>query len=211
MDRIELQARVSKGNIKLGGNIPNINLSPVRTCQGLPCLKEGCYAMKAYNLHPSVRKAWNDNYWQMESSSRDFFDSIIKKLQGKRTPFSRVRWHSAGEIPEDKMQTYFSGMVRVAKALPGVKFLCFTKRYSLDTKGCPDNLQIIFSSWPGLRMNNVASLRKKGGVAWMDDGNQKRRIKEEGKKPRPCTGDCRKCSLCWNLKKTGNDVIFKKH
>lgn len=156
---------ISVGNIKLG-RIHNINLPPPIVCKGKPCLKNGCYAMKAYRLHPSVRQSWNNNFYSFKKSPSKYFSDIIRLIKGKRIPVTHFRWHSAGEIPN---QTYLNGMFRVAEAFPSIKFLVFTKRYFLNFEGCPSNLQVLFSTWPKMKLPSF--IREKSCIAWMDDGD----------------------------------------
>ena len=48
---MEMYAKVTNGNTKLGRAISNINLPAVVTCRkGAPCFK-GCYALKGHFLY----------------------------------------------------------------------------------------------------------------------------------------------------------------
>lgn len=58
-----MKTRISDGNGKVG-RIPNISLTPGRTCSAeacRTCLTHGCYAMKSYRMYPSVRRSWDAN------------------------------------------------------------------------------------------------------------------------------------------------------
>ena len=58
-----MKTRISDGNSKVG-RIPNISLTPGRTCSAeacRTCLAGGCYAMKSYRMYPSVRRSWDAN------------------------------------------------------------------------------------------------------------------------------------------------------
>ena len=202
---IQGKPTISAGNTKIG-RIANLNLPPPVTCADLPCLKEGCYAMKSYSRWPSNQKSWHNNYDAFQANPSAFFEHIILTIQRKRNPIHYFRWHSAGEIPN---QNYVAGMIRVALAFPHIKFLAFTKRYNYDFTGCPSNLQIVFSSWPGLRIPK--KVLENHFVAWMNDGTQDRRIKEHKQPSKDCAGSCVKCKACWNLDKLGRDVVFHKH
>ena len=195
-------ARISRKNMKLG-TIRNVNLSPLKTCQEMPCLNKGCYSMKAYRLYPDTRESWNHNVSMVAKDIVGFFDSIIFYLNKSKQKY--FRWHAAGEIPS---QEYFNQMVRVALSCPQIKFLVFTKKYELDFSKTPSNLQIIPSSWPGWKFpKGYLSTKRTIPIAWMEDGTDTR-IKRWGKNPRACPGSCVTCKACWTSKR---DIIFHKH
>jgi len=200
------QCRISKGNIKLDLT-PNLSLPPVATCADLPCLKEGCYAMKAWNCYPNVRASWSENLEYFQTEPTEFFNEVVLRIKIMRTK-RYFRWHTGGEIPN---QQYLDGMIRVAEELPEVKFLVFTKRYNLDFSAKPGNLEVIPSSWPGLKMPHAKIRRNGMSVAWMVDGKDKRRIRENAKNAFECPGSCTNCRVCWSASSLGKDVIFHKH
>ena len=52
---MEMYAKVTNGNTKLGRAISNINLPAIVTCRkGAPCFK-GCYALKGHFLYQNVK------------------------------------------------------------------------------------------------------------------------------------------------------------
>jgi hypothetical protein len=159
--------------------------------------------MKAHRLYPNARKRWYDNWDAFNSNPDAYFEDIVQILKKKYPRY--FRWHSAGEIPN---QRYFDGMVMVANALPDIKFMVFTKRYKIDISSCPDNLQVIFSTWPKVR---IPSYIKDRVLAWMDDGSQSKRIRQHDKTPIVCKGSCEGCWVCWRLSEIGRDVVFAKH
>src|ERR1035437_7168846 len=127
-------ARISRCNQKIG-ETPNINLNPHYVCQKMKCLKEGCYALKAFHQYPPVRENWTNNIEAFTLSSHLYFLDISTHIQRSKKKF--FRWHSAGEIVN---QEYLNGMFKVANEKPSVKFLCFTKKYYLDYSMKPANL-----------------------------------------------------------------------
>ena len=68
-------------------------------------------------------------------------------------------------------------------------------------KNLPNNLTIVISVWPGLRIPN-SKLPK----AFMQDGTENR-INNAIE----CPGNCENCGMCWNLSKLGKNVVFNKH
>lgn len=196
---------LSKGNAKLG-EIPNISLPPIVTCKGCEeiCGK-ACYANKFYKMRPSVRKQWDANYQHLLEDMPGFFEEIYKKLTSKIT-YKFFRWHVGGDILNGVHFSYIQG---IARLLPDIRFLIFTKQYDIvndsisDNFPMPENLTVIFSAWPGLEMNNPHNFH----VAWLD-------VPEETRIPDDtflCFGSCENCGVCWDIKKIGKDVKFKKH
>lgn len=202
---------VKKGNSKLGKTVWNISLSPGKSCGAVPCARE-CYAMKAYRMYPSVKKAWDGNLAEalQEPGHFGFFDSIESHLlRAKKLP-RFFRWHVAGDILSE---AYFRGIRRVASRFPTVKFLVFTKKHhhvnavvaEEKAKGfdLPANLSVVFSAWPGLQFENPHGLP----VAYMQDGTETRVPANAIE----CPGQCDSCGMCWSLASIGRDVVFHAH
>jgi hypothetical protein len=127
-----------------------------------------------------------------------FLDISQQIFHAKKSP-KFFRWHVSGDIIS---QEYLEGMKSIAAAFPGIKFLAFTKIYSLKFGKLPENLSIVLSAWPGLPMYNPYNLP----VAYMQDGSEKR-----VKNALECPGGCDTCGMCWNLKKINKNVVFNKH
>jgi len=200
-----LSVKISPGNTKTG-LIPAVSLTPIVSCRiDAPCHKD-CYAMKSYRMYPNVRKAWDSNLAMYKNTPLSYFDDINTYLEIKKPDF--FRWHVAGDIIDTE---YLQGMVTIAKTFPGTNFLCFTKQYRIindyrDTFACKtllDNLQIVFSAWPSLRIDNPFNFP----VAFCDNGSEARLTGNE----LLCPGKCDTCGMCWNLGKIGKNVVFKLH
>jgi hypothetical protein len=205
-----MRAKLSDGNTKLG-TVPNISLPPITTCmRKAPCAKL-CYAMKSQRMYQATRDMRAHNLRAFRRSPDDYFTSIADQTAGM--PF--FRWHVAGDIVD---ALYLAGIVGVARANPGTKYLVFTKRYdlvneylgggSVDRRGkvkLPSNLAIVFSAWPGLDMDNRHSLP----VAYMvpKDGSEGRIDGTEIE----CPGNCETCGMCWSLRTLGRNVAFHQH
>ena len=115
---------ISRGNTKLGADIPSVNLPAGCTCrEDAPCFKK-CYARKGRFSFPHNRELveMNLRIWQAEPTQYQC-DVMIAAFKSKF-----FRWHSSGDIPDAE---YLQMMVDVAKKLPDTKFLCFTKKYEL--------------------------------------------------------------------------------
>jgi len=193
--------KISKGNTKMG-RIWNISLPPVLTCRNdAPCARD-CYAMKSWRMFENVRDCWTHNLTLWETDPGAFESSLLAALSLTSGP-RFFRWHVAGDIPDAE---YPQMVVRVAKALPEIKFLIFTKQYELINKAGftqPANLAIIFSAWPGLTMDNPYNYP----VAWMQDGAETR-VPDSVIE---CPGYCDTCGMCWALPTIGKDIVFHKH
>ena len=163
--------RISKGNNKIG-KVWNISLPPIKACKGCAdiCGKD-CYAMKAYRQYPATREAWEHNFDQATNNIDSYFYDIGAELKKYKGAF--FRWHVSGDILNI---FYFSHMVAIAEQFPNIKFLAFTKQYKIVNEflymgySLPENLQIVFSAWPNLPMDNPNQLP----VAWLNDGTEDR-------------------------------------
>lgn len=188
-------ATISHGNGKLG-DVPNVSLLPIASCPpGIPCAKS-CYDCKAVRMYPSVRAARKRN-WKAARTDRDQYFAGVREYLERYGP-RYFRWHVGGDIPD---QEYYRTMCRIARDFPDVHFLAFTKHHSLDFRGRPRNLNIVFSMWPGW-----GNTRKRMPRAWMQDGTDTR-IPANALQ---CDGGCDHCGICWHLQ-AGQNVYFHKH
>lgn len=198
-----LTVAVTNTNSKLGHQIPSINLPTGITCRkNAPCLK-GCYARRGRFMYKNVRNCYENNYRAYLSDSDYFFSEVIRQTRLSLY----VRWHSAGDIVDDK---YFEGMIKVAKINKNVKYLCFTKKYEIvnnylaSGKRIPTNLHIIFSNWDKFICENPYNLPTSWvfGKGFDNDAIPQIAI--------PCKSDCSECLACWQLKK-GQSIFLTKH
>lgn len=200
---MEMYAKVTNGNTKLGRAISNINLPAVITCRkGAPCFK-GCYALKGHFMYQNVKNCMQKNLDAYLANHKKYFDSIAEQ-----TALSKyVRWHSSGDIVD---ADYFEGMCKVARKNKETHYLCFTKKYEIvndflrNGKRIPKNLSIVFSAWSDWVPENPYNLP----MTWVygkDFNNDM--IPTDAI---PCAGKCYECQACWSLRK-GQNVFFKKH
>ena len=185
--------KISKGNSKLGA-IPNISLTPIKSCANCSSCRKDCYALKAYRQYPATRKAWDHNLAQARRDPDQYFHGVYQYIRGKSPAF--FRWHVSGDILS---QGYLASMSAIADSCPGTTFLCFTKRHDLDYSRVPDNLVMRFSIWPGMALPKQAF-----PFAWLQDGTETRIPKTAIK----CPGSCENCKACFTSTK---DVYFNKH
>jgi hypothetical protein len=191
-------ATISDGNIKLG-DIPNVSMTPGKSCGNCAHChhRKGCYALRPYSRHPKTKKAWDYNY----ASALDnpvLFWSYIGDWICERQP-DRFRVHVGGDILS---QRYLDCMYEAVDENPKTRFLCFTKMFDFDYGGKPNNIQILFSMWPGMPVpDGHAGFR----YAWVQDGTEKR-IPKTAKK---CSGSCVDCDTCFEPGEF--DVWFMLH
>ena len=190
---------VSKGNTKLGA-VPNISLTPGESCvDDVPCLTEGCYAMKSYRMYPNVRAAWDGNLRLWKDSPGLFFDGVDQYLLTNKP--DRFRWHVGGDIPDED---YFEMMVDIAWNFRQTSFLCFTKKYNLVEYGRKKNLHIVLSAWPGMDFPVNSGFPE----AWLATDPRAPLDKVHIR----CPGNCGDCQYkCWYALTDGVNVIFDKH
>jgi ferredoxin len=189
-----IRISISEGNTKMG-SIPSVSLVPGLDCANCSKCIKGCYAMKSYRMYEATRNAYHRNSELAHSDLDEFSRQIMDYLDRKQP--RHFRWHVAGDILN---QEYVEKIILIAMAYPNTKFLCFTKRHDLSYRNCPENLTIVLSCWPGMRLPKNRSLPR----AYMQDGTETR-IPHGA---RACPGSCEDCKLCYGLK---GDVVFHKH
>ena len=201
------EVSISKGNSKMGA-VPSISLPPIVTCPaGCPCAKK-CYAAKICRLRSGVRAAYDRNL-EIYRNDPAAFEMQVKAAACVTRFF---RWHVSGDIPN---MDYLKMMARIARELPGTKFLAFTKRYSIvndwiSANGpLPENLQIVFSLWDSawnVRVHNPHDLPL-AAVIFRD-------VEPPVEYTKICPGNCVECAArgigCWELKK-GEVIAFHEH
>lgn len=185
-------------NSKLG-KIANISLVPMRDCVNFSECSERCYANKFYKMYPSVNKAWDKN-------SRIFHSDVYRALKDMRDFLKEYkqeyfRIHVAGDFIN---QTHYEFWNTLAREYPKIKFLAFTKNFSLNYTKVSNNLKIIFSVW-----STMKKLPTGQRLAFVNDGVETRHTKAfvcPSVKDHKIT--CEKCKYCWD--KDG-DVVFDLH
>lgn len=201
--------KITLSNKKLGGTTPQISLPAGLTCRkNAPCAK-GCYARKGTFTYNNVKESHKINISEFMTSPKDYFSQIVDYLQNGDIIYKYFRWHVSGDIVN---MDYLKGMIETAKKCKSTKFLAFTKRFEivneyLDNGGkIPSNLKIVFSNWGKLlQCNNPYNLPTTDLIFKKEILNAK-----APKNAYVCSGDCKNCRVCWNLKK-GQTILFHEH
>ena len=196
-----MKISISTSNRKLGPKVATVSLPPVKACGNCDACRTDCYAKKRYRQYPSVKAAWDRNLRLWTKNRYLYLSQIHDYLEDKKP--ARFRWHTSGDILS---QGYLNGMIDIATAFPKTNFLVYTKMYWLNYPDLiPDNLCIVFSVWPGLKLGKQAV---RFPLAFMlDKNNPDSRIPATAI---PCSGSCDTCERCWHLK-PGDAVVFHKH
>ena len=198
-----LKVTISKGNKKMGA-IPSVSLPPIITCaSGCKCAKK-CYAAKLCRIYKNVKQSYDNNLACYNECMSNYFKQINDYCKTQRY----FRWHVAGDIMSDR---YLCGVESVAYDNPHCKFLVFTKQYDLVNRyldscgGFPSNLQVIFSEWEGMPMDNPHNLPVAHVIFKGTEPADNWKI---------CGGNCTECACagigCWELK-NGEHIAFYEH
>lgn len=206
------EVHLSTSNRKTGGCCNDLAF-PTCTCrEDAPCKYGGCYCMKGTQQMSSVLAAYTRNLRLYNTDPQDFWEQVAFKV--KHNPLPLFRFFDAGDVPD---YDFFCGMVELARQFPDIKFMSFTKKYSIVNKwltengDLPDNLNIIFSAWHiGWKVENPFGLP----VAYVDF-KDKTLNPEFPKEITSCpnqkdkTITCSSCRKCWD--KRIKAVKFKEH
>jgi len=206
------RGKATNGNQKLGKAIFNINLPPVLTCNPeAPCFKE-CYGRRGHFLFASAQNSMLNNLMAFCQNPDQFFEDIA--YQTKLSLY--VRWFGNGDMPND---TFLTGMCKVARKNPNVRYLAFTKQYHIVNDyiatghKIPRNLRIVFSCWKDWIPDNPYNFPTtwvrfpESGKAKQENVSYNSNIPTKAFK---CPSNCAECQACWHLKK-GGSVEFHKH
>ncbi len=175
---------VSPSVVAIVSSVPmNVSTEPVLCCpKRIPCAEGGCYALKSLRLYPQTRKAWAKNARIAKTNPRSYFWQIANRIADRKP--RHFRWHVAGDILN---VDYLRQMCSIAAHSPRTQFLAFTKAFDIvnayeNTRALPPNLAVIFSAWPGMRIENPHGHRIVGQslktrpnhatfILWRSDGS----------------------------------------
>lgn len=200
-----MRLKISKGNRKIG-NVPNISLPPVTTCQPkVPCINN-CYALKTYNRWPEPRNAWSSNLELYNEDPERFFDELCVYLALNR-PY-RFRFFVGGDFPDVE---FAKRIFDIASTYDAINFLAFTKRYDYMKellRVIPDNFKVVLSIWPGLSVPDLINYLPS---AWLSEDPRFSVFFKDSPYIR-CPGKCDNCGYkCWAALNPELPVVFNLH
>lgn len=193
---------------KTGNLIPSVGFPPVKTCRpDAPCIKK-CYARKgrfAFNHNKNLLQR-NLRIWKEDP---EFFK---REIILAAFPAKFFRWFPSGDIPDPN---FLKMMIDVYHAVPGTKFLAFTKKDDLINDYLDhhpmwdqDHLVIFLSAWGNkFQPKNPHNLP----VAYVNLKDEDCVIPADAFKCPKFCGDCvYSHESCWD-KRCGESVVFDEH
>lgn len=186
------------------GAIPSVSLPAITTCaKDLPCSQK-CYAARICKFRKNVRLSYENNLKILKHSPDTYWYDVEYEV----TKTDYFRFHVSGDIVD---QDYFVHMIDIARRHSDTQILAFTKKYDIvnsvldNLKEFPSNLHIVFSAWPGIKMNNPHQLPVAEVIFRGQSPQNDWKI---------CEGNCFDCasrnSGCWNIEK-GETIAFSEH
>ena len=219
---MDYNIHVSDGNTKLGV-IPSFSLTPVMTCRAdAPC-KDRCYARFAYRCYKQTRRAYDENTKLVQKNLIRFENQMNAWLDLYHPQVFRI--HVSGDFCSYE---YLLAWSRVIRKHPDTLFFCFTKQWDIvreymKSHHLMPNFTIILSAWvPNGDVKTwcpPGDLLAKLPVAWVVDEKHDEQYSTLAKnigverigKIRKCSGNCDECGMCFHLRKSNGDVLFRLH
>lgn len=202
---------ISEGNVKMG-KIKSVSVMPFVTCAARTrstCAAD-CYAARMVLQGPhagNTRRAWARNTVMAIDDPVTFWAQVKKASRNEK----HFRFQVGGDIINE---TYLRGMIETAESNPNCHYLAFTKRFAIVNQYCaanggrdaiPANLQIVFSCWEGLNVDNPYSFPETDVIMPGTTEDPSWII---------CGGNCESCIAagrgCWDLK-AGEKLWFYLH
>lgn len=174
-----------------------------------PCSK--CYAMKGRYTFPVVREALKR---RLEATKRkDWTDHMVNLIQIKTTPeVPYFRWFDSGDVQN---KTHFRKILKVANALPDIKFWMPTQEYKVvQNETIPNNL-VVRVSEPHFGFKRTREASHTSSVApklFKKEWSELVALNTEKRWHCPASlqdNKCNSCRACW--KKNIRHVIYPQH
>lgn len=209
----EIRLCISEGNDKIG-HTRNVSLMPILSCGNCKHCMKFCYDVKACVRFTDTTLAARVRNWVLFLKDRDAYFAMIEKALRPRIRHKYFRWHVAGDIVDED---YLAHMVAIAERHRDWKFWTYTKMYHVvnhycDTHGgksaIPSNLQIMFSEWDGVALDNPYGFPI--FTVKMKDGN-KNHAPEYFDTLYKCPGNCDICKRTCRGCIAGEDTYNDEH
>ena len=192
---------ISNGNKKLK-YIASFSLPPVESCLFHKYCAEKCYARKAYRAYPNTKNAYDRNFRIVRENPGEFKKQMVEFLRSYARTYFRI--HVSGDYYS---QAYLNLWKEIARLFPNIRFMSFTKCYSFDYSGMPDNMEVIFSTFDNMPKGTSNRIRKKYNkpIAHAGESNPDKAYYND------CVDDCSQCKICWHLSEENRGVFFHYH
>ena len=121
-------SKIKKTNIKNNSNIFVFDLPAHKNkegkiiCPGAKTCVKICYAQTKLYLMPSVKKAYETNYFY--SKQKNFVELIQNEINSKRKKITHIRIHSSGDFYNYE---YLFKWLTIAELNKNIIFYCYTK------------------------------------------------------------------------------------
>lgn len=208
---------IANGNGKTGKACLTWSLPVEPTCNhDAPCYKNKvCYCLKGCQAFANVVGAYYKN-WRLYNENPESYEEKCYNLI-RYSGLKLVRCFDCGDLPDEN---YLELLVRVAKKLPDVRFLSYTKKYNIVNnwldKGneFPTNFTMRFSAadknWEVPNPHHLP-------MAFIDftDKSLNPEIPRNAYRckgtpdPKDQEHTCSICQMCW--RKNVNSVVFDQH
>lgn len=200
-----MKLHISLENMKMG-KVPSSSLIPVKDCTNCKACNKECYAMKAWRLYPTVRKAWGENSKLLRSNPYAWEQGHISWITKHKPKY--FRFNVGGDIIS---KTHYFHLLRICEACPDTKFLIFTKSFKYIHANIPNNLTLVLSLFPRMKVPKklehlpraYAYKSAKDYAQGTGDMRFARAVE--------CLGGCDTCGICWDIQNMGKDVKFEMH
>ena len=145
---------ISKGNKKLK-NISSFSLSPIASCPFHKYCSDKCYARKAYRAYPNTKNAYDRNFRIAKENPENLKTQLVEEFRSYKGNYFRI--HVSGDFYS---QEYLDMWKEICKQFPDIQFMSFTKCYTFDYDGKPENMEVIFSTFDSMPTGTSNKIRK---------------------------------------------------
>lgn len=202
--------KISKGNDKLGDNIPNVSIMPEETCPGAVAECKFCYAKWCCRYSTSTEVRWSVNTFYAKNNQYRFEMDVSAQIYLARPAYFRI--HVGGDFFS---QAYLNMWFRICREYSDTKFLAFTKSFTddchLDWTEKPDNMIVMWSVFPSSDFTQVPDGPRAYTLFDEIDLFYPPSENERIRNALLCTGKCQRCGVCFNNDINNVDVKFYAH
>jgi hypothetical protein len=189
---------LSKGSKKLKGDSENQfivwSIPALVTCPySTQLCRKYCYAKKTERIYKRTRSARAQNL--IDSMQDDFAERMIEAIKEKVQERKKVwvRIHEGGDFYS---REYFQAWMSIARALPNIRFMAYTKSIDfIEAETIPNNVTLRFSIWADTMLDDIKKADELGlGTYTAVHKSEIDSTPHDFK----CVNDCQKCKVCYH-------------